>query len=90
MAEDLLRGFDVIKLIGERCSVDKFAQADANAVLRTHIINLHQIALPDMAKRRQNREIDRRRDTPDHHLPGEVVAYQIDAFVQVRDKRNIP
>ena len=90
LTEDLLRVFDVIKPVGERCSVDEFAQADANAVLRAHIKNLHQIALLDIAKRSENREINRRRDPPDHHLPGEVVAYQIDVFVQVRDKRKIP
>ena len=90
LAENLLCGSDVIQLTGKRCAVDELAQADANAVLRAHIINFHQIALLDIAKRSENRKINRRRDPPDHHLPGEVVAYQIDVFVQMRDKRKIP
>ena len=90
LAEDLFGGLDVIQPLGERCAVDEFAQADANAVLRAHIIYLHQIALPDAAQRRQNREVRRRRDPPDHHLPVDIAAHQIDAFVQVRDKSKIP
>ena len=90
LAENLPCGDHVKAPAGKRCAVDKFAQADADAALLPHRVHFHQITLPDAAQRRQNRKIRRRRNAPDHHLTCGVAAHQVDAFVDSRDKRNIP